>query len=99
MLEDVGQDKIDVVVVHRLDRLSRSLFGEMVCSRRCPGSSWDRQGKGSSLARYHPAVENRSDSVSRRIVTSVGNTARYQVCRSACGVGLAKPGLAGDACK
>lgn len=26
MLEDVRQDKIDVVVVHRLDRLSRSLF-------------------------------------------------------------------------
>ena len=26
LLEDVRQDNIDVVVVHRLDRLSRSLF-------------------------------------------------------------------------
>lgn len=26
LLDDVRQDKIDVVVVHRLDRLSRSLF-------------------------------------------------------------------------
>ena len=55
-----------------------------------PVALGDARHPGSILP-YQPCAENCIDSVSRRNVTSCCETARYQVCRSACGLGLAKP--------